>query len=549
MKNPIHIAIIGSGIVGTATGKGLASAGHAVTFCDVSAERIRSLREEGFDACETAELADRNVDMAMVCVPTPTSNGRIDLRILRDAIATFAETSLRNAGKRVTVVIRSTVLPGTTENVVRPLLEERSGKKAGADFGLCANPEFLRAKSPEEDFLHPKGIVIGAIDAESADALREAYAPLGSVIHACTPGEAEMAKYCSNLFDACKIAFFNEMRTAADAARIDADRVYPMVKELSEACWNPNYGLRDMGPFDGMCFPKDTAAFLTWGRETLKLPMDILSALLTENDAMETYFGDGHQKAKAAIRRKNAARNGVRTTVVIPAYNEEKSIGRCLEHATTACAKGERIIVVDSESTDKTVEIASKFPGVEIVRFRRGGSVGGARNAGLAHVETEFIASIDADTLMSERWLRRAEAIMDKDPSLACVSGPYRYKDLPLWQQATYNALTFAWGFVKRAFSIAQITGGNCLYRAESLRAVGGFESSNMSDEEDLRLALRIGTVGRVRIDQRLALESSGRRYRAEGFFRLVWHHFRNVVLGNAMGDKAIKVKRMESYR
>lgn len=293
-----HIAIIGAGIVGTATGKGLASLGHDVTFCDIDEAKLAKLREEGFDACSTKELSGRDVDVVLLIIATPTVDKHIVTDYLISGVRDVAESVLATSAKRVTVAVRSTVLPGTTERLVIPELEKHSGKRAGRDFGVCMNPEFLRAETPEKDFMHPKGIIIGAIDQASAQALSAVYEPLKAPIHVCSPREAEMAKYCCNIFDACKIAFFNEMRTVADAAEIDADNVFPLVKEMCEACWNPGYGLRDMGPFDGMCFPKDTGAFLSWAKENLKLPMDILGAMIEENAEMKTYYSGFHAMMK-----------------------------------------------------------------------------------------------------------------------------------------------------------------------------------------------------------------------------------------------------------
>lgn len=301
MKHTTHIAVIGAGVVGAATGKGLASLGHTVTFCDIDESKLAALHAGGYDACPTRELAERHVDVVLLIIATPTVDKRIKTDYLMAGVKDVAEAVLATATKRVTVAVRSTVLPGTTEHLVIPELERVSGKRAGRDFGVCMNPEFLRAESPEKDFMHPKGIIIGAIDEASAAALTAMYEPLKAPIHVCTPREAELAKYCCNIFDACKIAFFNEMRTVGDAADIDADRVFPLVREMCEACWNPGYGLRDMGPFDGMCFPKDTKAFLSWGKEELKLPMDILGAMLTENEEMTAYFPFRHKLAKARM--------------------------------------------------------------------------------------------------------------------------------------------------------------------------------------------------------------------------------------------------------
>lgn len=259
--------------------------------------------------------------------------------------------------------------------------------------------------------------------------------------------------------------------------------------------------------------------------------------------------GASLKKTEAPHERARADQDHPRTTILIPAYNEEKLIGRCLEHACAACVKGERIIMIDNASTDKTVEIASTFPKVEIIEEPRKGSLGVVRNAGLRLVTTEFTASLDADTIITESWLRRAESLMDGDPTVVCVSGPYRYKDLPLWQQVVYNTLTYTWSFVKNTFSIAQITGGNSLFRTESLRAAGGFDTLPTISEEDLRVALRMRKIGRTLMDRGLALESSGRRYREEGLFRVIWRHFANVIVGNFLGARAIKTSSMAAFR
>lgn len=306
MKQASRIAVIGAGVVGAATGKGLASLGHSVTFCDVDDAKLSALRAQGFDACFTKELSKKNIDIALLTISTPTVKGRIQMEYLMAGVRDVAGAVLAQASRYVTIVVRSTVLPGTTERLVIPELERASGKRAGKDFGVCMNPEFLRAETPEADFMHPKGIVIGAIDEHSAKALAEVYAPLGAPVHVCTPREAEMAKYCCNIFDACKIAFFNEMRTVADTANMEADNIFPIVKEMCEACWNPGYGLRDMGPFDGMCFPKDTHAFLSWGKEDLGLPMDILGSMIAENEEMTRYFPFRHKMIKAGMKLKRS---------------------------------------------------------------------------------------------------------------------------------------------------------------------------------------------------------------------------------------------------
>src|SRR5437588_308874 len=169
---PRRVAIVGSGVVGTATGAGFAAKGHEVVFCDVSVDRVTTLRRRGFHAVEAGDLPGVRPDAYLLSVPTPTNDGgRTDLSFVAEAVRSIGNALHEHPGWPV-VVVRSTVPPGTTEDVVLPSLEAASGRKAGTDFGLCVNPEFLRAASAPEDFLHPHVIVIGAFDQRSLNLLR-----------------------------------------------------------------------------------------------------------------------------------------------------------------------------------------------------------------------------------------------------------------------------------------------------------------------------------------------------------------------------------------
>ncbi len=161
------LAIIGSGVVGAATGVGLAARGHGVVFCDVDPERVALLVGRGHDAVRASELPSLDAAAYLISVPTPTVAAGVDLSYIREATYTVGRAIGRVDGHPL-VVVRSTVPPGTTEQVVIPGLEMSSGKQAGRDFGVCVNPEFLRAASAEEDFLDPRVIVIGALDDASA---------------------------------------------------------------------------------------------------------------------------------------------------------------------------------------------------------------------------------------------------------------------------------------------------------------------------------------------------------------------------------------------
>jgi UDPglucose 6-dehydrogenase len=204
------------------------------------------------------------------------------------ALASQPETS------RPLVVVRSTVPPGTTEGPVREALERASGREAGRDFGLCMNPEFLRAVSAERDFMEPRVIVIGALEEASDRALRGLYRAWPEVpIVSLDLRSAELAKYTSNLFNAAKISFFNELEEVALELGADPRGIFAAVAAGCEGMWNPEYGTRGLGPFGGACLPKDTAAFMGFASAAgLAGAMPMLRATLETNERIGRRVGD-----------------------------------------------------------------------------------------------------------------------------------------------------------------------------------------------------------------------------------------------------------------
>jgi UDPglucose 6-dehydrogenase len=285
----MSVAVVGSGVVGTATGAGLRAVGHRVVFCDVDPARVRLLRARGFDALDCLAMAEEqlDVDAYLVSVPTPTVLGQVDLSYVEDAAAAVGRAVGRNRGWPV-VVVRSTVPPGTTEDVVVPVLEASSGRLAGPDFGVCANPEFLRAATAEADFMDPRVIAIGSLDERSELALRRLYAPWPDVpVVATDLRTAEALKYVSNLYNATKISFFNEMHRLLGAMGADPDVAARAVALGAEGMWNPSYGTRGGAPFGGVCLPKDTMGFLGFLEERgLAGLAPILRAAIQVNDEM-----------------------------------------------------------------------------------------------------------------------------------------------------------------------------------------------------------------------------------------------------------------------
>jgi len=279
------LAIIGSGIVGQATGKGFIAKGHGVVFCDINPETLARLENQGYKVCPPNLLEEeKGVKAFFLPVSTPTVDGKIQLDFLKSAVANLGEGALKKTNDYCIVVVRSTVPPNTIEGSLIPLLERYSGKKAGKDFGVCMNPEYLREDSNEEDFKNPWIIVIGELDAKSGETLEEIYGSHNCPIVHISIKEAETQKYVHNLFNACKILFFNEMRMVCEAVNVDANKVFELVAKSAEGSWNQKYGIRNLGPYGGSCLPKDTTAFLAWAKDELEKSLPLLKAVIKVNE-------------------------------------------------------------------------------------------------------------------------------------------------------------------------------------------------------------------------------------------------------------------------
>jgi len=300
----MRISVVGSGFVGTATGKGLSKQGHDVTFLDVDPKRIAALKAERFHALLPSDYRTLHTQLTMFCVPTPTTNGKIGLDHLRTAVEQFAER-LSSHNKYHVVVIRSTVPPRTTRDFVLPIIERLSGKKAGKDFGLVMQPEYLREVSADQDFARPWFITIGELDKKSGDVVSDIYRGFDAPIERVSLEEAEFQKYVHNVYNAVKIAFFNEMRLVANNEGWDATAIFDATAESCEGIWNPLYGTRDFGPFDGSCLPKDTAALLQWG-DANGYQLEILRSVISENFRHELMLGRNHKVRNNVLEKSHA---------------------------------------------------------------------------------------------------------------------------------------------------------------------------------------------------------------------------------------------------
>jgi len=279
-----NIAIIGPGVVGYATGKVFSENGYKVGFIGRNSEKINKLKKEGFNAhtFATFPVNKYSYDVSFLTIATPTVNGKIDLEPIRNA-AKFLGGLLAHKKKYHLVVVKSTVLPGTTENMIIKEIEQMSDKKAGKDFGVCMNPEYLREESAINDSRKPWVTLIGELDKKSGDLLESIYKKFASPIFRCTLMEAEMQKYIHNLYNAVKITFYNEMRQIAQANSLDAEKLFRINALSAEGMWNPMYGIRNFGPYSGHCLPKDTQAFYDW-TEKNDLDASLLRAAISVNN-------------------------------------------------------------------------------------------------------------------------------------------------------------------------------------------------------------------------------------------------------------------------
>ncbi len=298
----MKISIFGLGYVGTVSAGCLAQAGHEVVGVDPVRTKV-DLINRGQSPIIEAEIneivaacaqsgrlratddpaaAINETELSFICVGTPSqANGNLDLRYIRRICEQIGE-ALRHKSARHTVVIRSTILPGTMRNIVIPILEEASGKKAGQDFGVSNNPEFLREGTAVKDFRQPPKTVIGQVDAASGDALASIYEGIDAPLIRTDVETAEMIKYVDNCWHALKIGFANEIGNLCKSLQIDAHAVMDIFCQdrklnISSAYLKPGFA------FGGSCLPKDLRA-LAYKAKTEDLQLPILTSILPSNE-------------------------------------------------------------------------------------------------------------------------------------------------------------------------------------------------------------------------------------------------------------------------
>jgi UDPglucose 6-dehydrogenase len=258
-----RISIIGSGWVGTAIGKGFTEMGYEVIFYDVVDKDLPKFTKD-------INYAIANSDVSFISVPTPTARDGIDLSYVKEATKNIG-VALANKDGYHLVVVKSTVVPTTTEKVVIPLLENYSGKKVG-DFGVCTNPEFLteisgswsKDEGTKKDFFTEDRIVIGECDKKSGDVLEELYEPLNKPIFRTDLRTAETIKYASNCMLATKISYWNEIFLICKELGMDSQIIADVVGLDPRI---GKYGTVHGKAFGGKCLPKDLKAFVSFAAE------------------------------------------------------------------------------------------------------------------------------------------------------------------------------------------------------------------------------------------------------------------------------------------
>jgi UDPglucose 6-dehydrogenase len=271
LTGTMTVTIVGSGTVGTALGRGLLRLGHNVVFHDIDPQRIKAIQGEGLrgttDICQAVAVSE----ITFICVPTPTVGGRIGLKPVESAVTDLARCLNGKSGYHL-MVIKSTVIPTTTQEILVPIIQKLSGRAVGTDVGVCVNPEFLTEihsswtsdRSFARSFLDEPLIVIGEWDRKSGDCLVRLYDALKKPILRTNPVTAEMIKYASNCALATRISYWNEIFYVCKLLDIDSDVVAQAVAMDQRI---GKYGTIHGKAFGGRCLPKDLAAFIRFSMD------------------------------------------------------------------------------------------------------------------------------------------------------------------------------------------------------------------------------------------------------------------------------------------
>jgi GDP-mannose 6-dehydrogenase len=301
----MKISVFGLGYVGTVSAACLAQMGHEVIGVDVSSHKVSMIqqgqspvleaeigqiiaeqtRQQRLQATGDGAWAFNQTEVSLICVGTPgKANGSIDLNYVLRVFEELGDYLAKKTSFHW-IVLRSTVLPGTTEMTLLRLLEIKSHKSAGKDFGLCFNPEFLREGSSVWDFFNPPKTVLGLLNPHEKPPLISIYETLPGPLILTSLVEAELIKYLDNVFHAIKICFANEVGRLCQALKVDSHELMNIFVQDTKLNISPVY-LKPAFAFGGSCLPKDTRALLYLAK-TLDLELPLLQAILPSNDAQQ----------------------------------------------------------------------------------------------------------------------------------------------------------------------------------------------------------------------------------------------------------------------
>lgn len=341
----MRIAVIGTGYVGLVSGACLAEVGHDVICVDIDPRKIELLRsgQPGIHEPGLAELLAKHAggsldgttdlaeavqqsDVVLIAVGTPFDGTQMDITAIQAVSREVGRALCAHPGYCV-VAVKSTVVPGTTDGVVLPLLEQESGRRAGVDFGVAMNPEFLTEGRAVEDFLHPDRIVLGGVDERSTSVMAELYEPFaGTPVLRTNTRTAEMIKYASNTLLSTLISLSNEIANLSSTiGGIDAAAVMKGAHLSRYLTVKTSAGERITAPlasffypgcgFGGSCLPKDTKALAAVGQQQ-KSAMHLLEAVIDVNEAQPARLID-------IVRRHFSDLNGLRIGVLGLAYRPD----------------------------------------------------------------------------------------------------------------------------------------------------------------------------------------------------------------------------------
>lgn len=418
----MRVSVFGLGYAGSVSAACFAAQGHSVIGVDPNRAKIdrvnagaapmaepeldtiiaRAVKDNLLSATADAGMAVLKSDISFICVGTPGhDDGSVDTRHLENACREIGAALARKNSFHV-VTVRSTLLPGTTRTKIVPMLESLTSRKAGVDFGVCHNPEFLREGTAVHDFYHPSKIVIGASDVRSGDIVQDIYAGLPGPVIRCSPEASEMVKYADNAWHAVKIAFGNEIGKFCKASGIDSHAVMDIFcrdtkLNLSAAYLNPGFA------FGGSCLPKDLRA-LTHQARARGVELPLLDALLPSNRAqieagIEMILATGKKRVGILGFSFKYGTDDLRESPMLEVIHRLDDAGYDLKLYDRSIDRA-RLMGAHHE------HVLKKLPHLERLITTRIEDV-------LAHAETIVIGTNDPEFARIAEWLRPEQRVVD----------------------------------------------------------------------------------------------------------------------------------------